>query len=77
MMYDEPFYIVAGTPKEFEDFVIKKNMQGLYYNWKYVFDAQMLRGLASIRGFYVGTYEEREDWNEIDVAIRTIKSRGG
>ncbi len=77
MMYDEPFYIVAGTRKEFEDFVIRKNMMGLYYNWKYVWNADMLRGLNRIRGFYVGTYEEREDWPQIEVAIQTIKARGG
>jgi hypothetical protein len=77
MMYDEPFYIVAGTRKEFEDFVIRKNMMGLYYNWKYVWNADMLRGLNRIRGFYVGTYEEREDWPQIELAIQTIKSKGG
>ena len=77
MMYDEPFYIVAGTRKEFEDFVIRKNMMGLYYNWKYVWNADMLRGLNKIRGFYVGTYEEREDWPQIEVAIQTIKTNGG
>jgi hypothetical protein len=77
MMYDEPFYVVAGTRKEFEDFVIRKNMMGLYYNWKYVWNADMLRGLQRIRGFYVGTYEEREDWPQIQVAIQTIKAKGG
>ena len=76
-MYDEPFYIVAGTQKEFEDFVIRKNMMGLYYNWKYVWNADMLRGLQRIRGFYVGTYEEREDWPQIQVAIQIIKTNGG
>jgi hypothetical protein len=77
MMYDEPFYIVAGTRKEFEDFVIRKNMMGLYYNWKYVWNADVLRGLQRIRGFYVGTYQEREDWPQIELAIQTIKSKGG
>jgi len=77
MMYDEPFYIVAGTRKEFEDFVIRRNMMGLYYNWKYVWNADMLHGLSRIRGFYVGTYEEREDWPQIQVAIQIIKSKGG
>ena len=77
MMYDEPFYIVAGTQKEFEDFVIRKNMMGLYYNWKYVWNADMLRGLQRIRGFYVGTYQEREDWPQIEVAIQIIKAHGG
>ncbi len=77
MIYDEPFYIVAGTRKELEDFVIRKNMMGLYYNWKYVWNADMLRGLNKIRGFYVGTYEEREDWPQIQVAIQIIKAKGG
>ena len=77
MMYDEPFYVVAGTKKEYEDFVIRKNMMGLYYNWKYVWNADMLRGLSRIRGFYVGTYEDREDWQQIQEMISIIKSKGG
>lgn len=77
MTYDEPFYIVAGTPREFEDFVMKKNIQGLYYKWKYVSSPDTIRGLSNIRGFYVGSYQERTDWPEIDVAIKIIKSCGG
>lgn len=77
MMYDEPFYIVSGTPEEFEDFVIRENMLGHYYNWKYVFDADMIRGLSRIRGFYIGTYKDREDWSEIDSVIKEIKANGG
>jgi hypothetical protein len=77
MMYDEPFYVVSGTPEEFEDFVIRKNMLGFYHNWKYVFDAEMLRGLTRIRGFYVGTYMDREDWPAIEKVIKRIKDSGG
>ena len=37
----------------------------------------MLRGLSRIRGFYVGSYEEREDWEQIQEMINIIKSKGG
>jgi hypothetical protein len=77
MMYDEPFYIVAGTRKEFEDFVMRKNMMGIYYNWKYVWNADTLRGLQRLRGFYIGSYEEHEDWSAIQDVIKIIKSKGG
>ena len=73
----DPLWIVAGNKKEFEDFVIRKRMMGLHYDYRYVFSADVLRGLSRIRGFYIGTYKERLDWDQIEMAIQIIKSNGG
>jgi hypothetical protein len=72
-----PLYIVAGNRQEFDDFVIRKRMMGHSYDFRYVWSREVIVGLSIIRGFYVGSYKEREDWPEIELAIRIIKSRGG
>ena len=73
----DPLWIVAGTQKEFEDFVIRKRTMGLHYDYRYVFSANVLRGLSRIRGFYIGTYNQRLDWKYIEEAIQIIKAKGG
>ena len=73
----DPLWIVAGTQKEFEDFVIRKRTMGLHYDYRYVHSANVLRGLSRIRGFYIGTYKERLDWKYIEEMIRIIKAKGG
>jgi len=69
----DPFYIVAGNRDQFDNFVIRKRVLGFNYDFKYVHDAEMLRGLTKIRGFYVGDYEKRPDWLNIKEAIQIIK----
>jgi len=66
-------FVVAGNYKEFQDFVIKKRMKGFSYDFIYISGAEMLRGLSTIRGFYIGTYRNRPDWPEIRDAIAIIK----
>jgi hypothetical protein len=66
-------FVVAGNYQEFQDFVIRKRMKGFTYDFVYVSDAEMLKGMNTIRGFYIGTYREREDWSEIRDAIAIIK----
>ena len=73
----DPLWIVAGTYKEFEDFVIKKRMMGLFFDYRYVRDADSIRGLERIRGLYIGTYKDRVDWPQIEEHIKIIKSKGG
>ena len=68
---------MAGTKKEFEDFVIRKRMMGFHFNYRYVASADVLRGLARIRGFYIGTYNQRLDWKYIEEMIQIIKAKGG
>jgi hypothetical protein len=73
----DPLFIIAGNREEFDNYVIRKRMMGHNYDFRYVYDADMLRGLQRIRGFYVGSYQERIDWPEIDIVIKTIKASGG
>jgi hypothetical protein len=69
----DPFYIVAGNRDQFDNFVIRKRMLGFNYDFKYVSDAYVLKGLTKIRGFYVGDYESHPEWLNIKQAIQIIK----
>jgi hypothetical protein len=66
-------FVVAGNYQEFQDFVINKRMKGFSYDFVYISGAEMLRGMSTIRGFYIGTYRERQDWPEIRDQIAIIK----
>jgi hypothetical protein len=66
-------FVVAGNYQEFQDFVIRKRMKGFSYDFVYVSSPEMLRGMTTIRGFYIGTYREREDWPQIRDLIAIIK----
>ena len=66
-------FVIAGNYQEFQDFVIRKRMKGFSYDFVYVSNAEMLRGMTTIRGFYIGTYREREDWPIIRDLIAIIK----
>ena len=66
-------FVVAGNYQEFQDFVIRKRMKGFTYDFVYVSGAEMLKGMTTIRGFYIGTYREREDWPQIRDWIAIIK----
>ena len=68
-------FVVAGNYAEFQDFVIRKRMKGFSYDFVYVSGAEMLKGMNTIRGFYIGTYREREDWPQIRDFIAIIKVR--
>ena len=67
------FFVVAGNYQEFQDFVIRKRMKGFSYDFVYVSTPEMLRGMTTIRGFYIGTYREREDWPQMRDLIAIIK----
>jgi hypothetical protein len=66
-------FVVAGNYQEFQDFVIRKRMKGFSYDFVYVSSPEMLKGMTTIRGFYIGTYREREDWPHIRDLIAIIK----
>lgn len=72
-----PLYVVAGNQDEYDDFVIRKRMKGHNHDFRYVVGADVLRDLNSIRGFYIGSYQERDDWSEIDSVIKMIKIKSG
>jgi hypothetical protein len=50
-------------------------MKGFSYDFVYIANADELRGMSTIIGFYVGTYRQREDWAEIRDAIAIIKAK--
>jgi hypothetical protein len=68
-------FVIAGNYQEFQDFVIRKRMKGFSYDFVYVSNAGMLKGMTTIRGFYIGTYRQREDWSEIRDFIAIIKAK--
>lgn len=70
-----PYYVIAGNFKEFQDFVIRKRMQGLFFDYRHVGHPDQLMGLSEIRGCYIGTYEARKDLPEIQERIAIIKTR--
>jgi len=65
-------YIVAGNYNEYQAYVKRKPRIECYY--KYVSGTDTLRGLSSIDGFYIGSYESRPDIKEIKSAIAIIKA---
>lgn len=65
-------YIVAGTYGEYQDYILRNNLNRLDY--PYVTDIHALRGLSSIDGFYIGTYYNRPDLLEIQQQIAIIKA---
>lgn len=70
-------YIVAGTYSEFKNYVITKvnthDNSSEFHQYIYVHSADVLRGLSSLDGFFVGTWRERKDIPEIKLAIKIIK----
>lgn len=70
-----PYYVIAGNYKEFQDFVIRKRMQGLNFDYRHVGHPDQLQGLSRIQGCYTGTYQDRKDLQEIQERIAIIKTR--
>jgi len=77
-------FIVAGNPKEFEDYQRKKlhewteyggELEGYFPEYVYVSNANQLKGLNEIEGYYIGSYEDRTDLDEITWCIKAIKAR--
>ena len=70
-------YIVAGTHSEFKNYVITKvnthDNSFEFPRYIYVHSADVLRGLSSLDGFFVGTWRERKDISEIKLVIKITK----
>ena len=79
----DKIYIVAGNMSEFRSYVDRKlrerwnrgDTSCTMSDYVMVHSAERLRGLVKIKGFYIGTYEQRSDINEIRQQIAIIKSR--
>lgn len=84
-------YIVAGNYeefrqyknnkfKEYESYWLKKTHPSVtpaenFTNYVFVQHIGQLRGLDEIKGFYIGTYDKRDDIDEIKQEISFIKTR--
>jgi hypothetical protein len=66
-------FVVAGNVREYNQHIHKMG----YNKNEYVFvsDVIQLRGLETIEGFYLGTYKDRPDLNQINSLIQIIKHR--
>jgi len=75
-------YVVAGNYDQYRMYVRRK-IQELYNqgntsismsDFVHVHNADSLRGLQNIHGFFVGTYRERSDLQEIIQTLRIINN---
>ena len=64
-------YIVAGTSQEYEAWLRRKGLDRRAY--RYVTNPGMLRGMTNIQGFFIGTYLNRLDIEEIREQITVSK----
>ena len=72
-------WIVAGTQREFDEYVKKKKEQAailrqeLMVEYRYVFNRGTLLGHRITKGFYIGSYKDRVDIQEITDTINSYK----
>ena len=64
-------YIVAGTSQEYEAWLRRKGLDRRAY--RYVTNPGMLRGMTNIQGFFIGTYLNRLDIEDIREQITVSK----
>lgn len=70
-------YIVAGTYGEYNTWLMHKIRTDKHYpveHCRYVDSVNMLRGLTACHGFFVGSYEQRQDIDLIRDAIRIVNT---
>lgn len=66
-------YVVAGNIAEYKHHIYKKGYDPQEYI--YVSSPMVLRGRSEVEGFYIGSYEQREDIQEIREIIAYIKAK--
>lgn len=70
----ELIHYVAGSFAEYNEYRKRKSKAGVdVSNWRYVSKVTDLRGLTEVKGFYIGSFEERDDIEEIRIIIEQIK----
>lgn len=80
---NEKIFIVAGNYQQYKDWV-KRNIDRLYQadpsrsislsNFVYVSAPDAFRGQRKVHGYFVGTFRDRPDINEIVWQIRYINN---
>ena len=66
-------YVIAGNMEQYKAFIKRKGFSETEY--QYLYDADMLNGMRNIHGFYVGSWREREDIEEIKQMIYKCNQR--
>ena len=66
-------YVVAGNYQEYESHIDEKGY--IKSEYVFVYSPDQLRGLGKIEGFYIGSYEQRPDIDQIRQIIAQIKAR--
>lgn len=72
MKPDDTFYVVAGNYNEFLEYSKSKKDNNFY---SYVRSREDLLGLNDIKGFFIGSYKQRKDIEEIKNKISEIKAK--
>jgi hypothetical protein len=84
MTTKKKIFIVAGNLIEFESYKAKKlvewteyggELEGYFPEYVYVGNAWQLKGLNEVEGYYIGSYKNRIDFDEIEWCIKAIKGR--
>ena len=83
MTTKKKIFIVAGNIQEFESYKAKKlhewteysNILDPFPEYVCVHNAWQLKGLNEIEGYYIGSYMERGDLDEVKWCILAIKGR--
>jgi hypothetical protein len=83
MTTKKKIFIVAGNIQEFEAYKAKKlvewteysNMLDPFPEYVCVHNGWQLKGLNEIEGYYIGSYKNRTDLDEVDWCIKAIKGR--
>lgn len=85
--YPEDIFVVAGNRHQFDQYTKEKweiwtkewnnnpSNPMMYPNYIYVENEKRLIGLSKVKGFFIGTWKERDDIEEIKLRIELIKGR--
>jgi len=84
MTAKKKIFIVAGNVQEFEAYKAKKlvewteyggELEGYFPEYVCVHNAWQLKGLNEVEGYFIGSYKNRIDFDEIEWCIKAIKGR--
>jgi hypothetical protein len=81
-MYDDKIFVIAGTHEQFTQFVVRKaiqlwdggNTSVSLSDFVYVSGPERLKGFNSVHGYFVGTFRQRKDIEQILEMIRIINT---
>ena len=79
---NDRIFIVAGNHQQYKEWV-RKNIDRFYAintsislsNFVYVSGPEIFRGYNEVHGYYIGSYKDREDIEQIQQMIRIVNDR--